>query len=172
MTPETLCLIKWRDGKGRQHKFRLVSKTSSKWREFGRLFGQEEDELEAVEVECRGKSSSCWWKVISKWRENGGTPAYPASWEGLITALEDVEYSEVARQLVRALDLAIPPPKPLPLPAFLPTLSPPPALPLHLLHHQVFTHHPPSLHSLHSPLAYKHNLLHSLTKLATQPLQL
>ena len=158
---KTLTLLKWQDSKGGWLKFQLANKVSAKWRDFGYRFGQE-DELEEVEEECRGKPRRCWCKVMSKWMENGGTPAYPASWEGLITALEDVEYCEVAKELERALDLVILPPQPPSLPAFLPSPSPPPALPLHLLHHQVFTHHPLSLRSLQYPQFYKHKLLPQL----------
>ena len=40
---------------------------------------------------------------MGEWLEEGGTSEYPATWEGLVTALEDVEYETVARELERVL---------------------------------------------------------------------
>ena len=40
-------------------------------------------------------------KVMEHWLAEGGTPDYPATWEGLYELLEDVEYAEVAEELKR-----------------------------------------------------------------------
>ena len=59
--------------------------------------------MEAFKFECVGDSQRCWCKVMGEWLEEGGTSEYPATWEGLVTALEDVEYETVARELERVL---------------------------------------------------------------------
>lgn len=106
----TLTLLKWDSSSGCQHRFRLVNKVSSKWRRFGYRFGREENEIEALEDQCRGKASQCWCKVMGQWLEDGGTDDYPATWRGVVTLLEDVEFYEVARKLEMVLALVTPPP--------------------------------------------------------------
>ena len=120
----TLALLKWMDSKGCQFKFQLVRKVSSKWRNLGRRFGREENELDSIEHDCP-KSEHSWCKVMDDWLNACGTAEYPATWRGLLTALEDIECHSVARELERVLSSVTPPPSPQPLPP-LPT---PPASP-------------------------------------------
>ena len=80
-----------------------MKKVSSRWSDFGLRFELEADLLEAFKFECVGDSQRCWCKVMGEWLEEGGTSEYPATWEGLVTALEDVEYERVARELERVL---------------------------------------------------------------------
>ena len=103
----TLALIKWENKHGHKKKFRLTTKVSSKWRGFGRLFRQEEDELEGWGVQYRDNAQECWCKVVSQWLHDGGTVDYPATWRGFILALEDMELCEVARELETVLRSAI-----------------------------------------------------------------
>ena len=110
----TLTLLKWTDANGHQLNFRLINITSSRWREFGNLFGREENELENVREECFGKANRCWCKVMNQWLKNDGTPEYPATWRGVLTVLVDLEYSEVARELQKVLASVTPPSLPPP----------------------------------------------------------
>ena len=100
----TLTLLKWEDKHGCQKKFRLITKVSSRWPDFGRLFGREEDELEGLRVY---DAKQCWCKVVCQWLDDGGTVEYPATWGGFILALEDVELWEIARELEMVLGSAI-----------------------------------------------------------------
>ena len=132
LTMSTLTLLKWADSKGCEFKFYLFRKVSMRWKFFGRLFGLEENELDSIEEECFMKSESCWFKVMSRWQNEGGTAEYPATWRGLLTALEDIQCHSVARELERVLSSVIlpPPPPPLPpLPTSPPQLSPRPSPP-------------------------------------------
>ena len=130
LTVRTLTLLKWEDKHGCQKRFRLITKVSSRWTDFGRLFGQEEDELEGLGVQYHHKAKQCWCKVVSQWLDNGGTAEYPATWGGFISVLEDVELWEVARELEMVLRSAIvhppaePPAELLPEPSAQPTSEP------------------------------------------------
>ena len=130
LTVRTLTLLKWEDKHGCQKRFRLITKVSSRWTDFGRLFGQEEDELEGLGVQYHYKAKQCWCKVVSQWLDNGGTAEYPATWGGFISVLEDVELWEVARELEVVLRSAIvhtpaePPAELLPEPSAQPTSEP------------------------------------------------
>lgn len=99
----TLILIKWRDSDGRQRKFHLVKKVSHKWRMFGFRFQRGNNEMDALEEECSRKSEQCWIKVMSEWLDEEGTEEYPATWEGILLVLEDVELSTIAKQLRKVL---------------------------------------------------------------------
>ena len=122
----TLTLLRWTDAKGHQLNFRLINVISSRWREFGYLFGREENELENLREECFGKANRCWCKVMNQWLENDGTPEYPPTWRGLLTVLVDLEYSEVARELQRVLASVTQPPPPPPPKMAQPAMTPHP----------------------------------------------
>jgi hypothetical protein len=123
----TLILLKWSDVEGRVHYFRLIDRVSSKWREFGYLFGQNGNQMDAVEDEYRGKVRQCWCAVMKEWLKKGGTAEYPITWRGLLTVLVDLEYIEEARELQEVLALVTPPPPP-PSPQTLPPTFPVEAL--------------------------------------------
>ena len=104
----TLTLLKWKDQHGCMKKFKLITKVSSKWRDFGIRLSHELDQLEAWAEECRGVSSRCWCRVMNYWITENDSPDYPATWSGLFLVLEDVEYSEVAAELKKALASVMP----------------------------------------------------------------
>lgn len=81
--------------------FRLSEKVGSKWREFGRELGMYEDVLTSWEIEKRGDTKACWEKVMSHWLQAGGE--YPITWDGVCTLLENLNCSEVAKELKKAL---------------------------------------------------------------------
>ena len=98
-----LDLIKWRDESGKEQKLRLISRVSSKWESFGYRLDLPQNMLDAWRDECLNNSARCWCKVMHHWLTGGDTPDYPATWDGLYEMLEDVEYSEEARQLREAV---------------------------------------------------------------------
>lgn len=55
--------------------------------------------LTAWREECLGNATRCWLKVMHRWLAGEDASDYPTSWDGLYEMLEDVEYTEVARQL-------------------------------------------------------------------------
>ena len=112
---ESLILLKWEDGNGYQHSFRLISKVCSRWRDIGLLLKWEWSELEGLASQYRGDAKQCWCHVMGEWLESGGTVEYPATWRGLLTLLQDIECSQVAIDLETALASVTPPPPP-PLP--------------------------------------------------------
>lgn len=56
--------------------------------------------------ECLGIAMSCWVKVMDYWMIENPTPEYPLTWDGLCEMLEDVEYTEVAKELREAVEAA------------------------------------------------------------------
>ena len=98
-----LNLIKWRDESGKEQKFRLVSRVSSRWESFGYRLDLPQNMLDAWREECLNNSARCWLKVMHHWLTGGDTPDYPATWDGLYEMLEDVEYFEMAQQLREAV---------------------------------------------------------------------
>lgn len=97
-----LNLIKWKDGSGHVHKFRLINRVSSKWESFGYRLDIPQNMLDGWREQCLGYSARCWMKVMECWLTVGHSQ-YPPSWEGLYEMLEDVEYAEVATELRHAL---------------------------------------------------------------------
>ena len=56
----------------------------------------------------------CLLKVIQHWLDGGGASEYPITWVGLYSLLEDAECAEIAKELRKAVSLAVPPPAPPP----------------------------------------------------------
>ena len=100
-------LIKWKDSSGEVRKFRLVNIVSSKWEAFGYRLGIAHM-LDGWREECLASAQRCWWKVMQYWLSeyqcDTNTPDYPATWEGMYEMLDDVEFSEVAKQLKEAVE--------------------------------------------------------------------
>ena len=76
---------------------------SANWKKFGHILRQEPKLLEAWEAECLKKADQCWCKVMQHWLTEDNAPYHQATWEGLISLLEDADYAEVARKLKIAL---------------------------------------------------------------------
>ena len=98
----SLELIKWTAEHGCQQGFRLVDKVSSKWQTFGRRVKIEHNKLKALEDQYRDPAR-CWLEVMEHWLNGGGNREYPVTWDGLYALLEDVEFSEVAKELKKAV---------------------------------------------------------------------
>ena len=56
----------------------------------------------------------CLLRVIQHWLDGGSESEYPVTWVGLYRLLEDAECAEIAKELRKAVSLAVPPPAPPP----------------------------------------------------------
>lgn len=79
--------------------FRLKDEISSQWEELGTLLDLSLNQMEVWRKECLGKIAPCWKRVIEHWLTIGGTPDYPATWDGLYKLLEDVGCPAIADKL-------------------------------------------------------------------------
>ena len=99
-------LIKWEDEKGLKRELRIYSKIAHKWRQVATQLGFELGEIKSVE-ENHHRNYSHIMAVLRQWLENArnlpNANRYPKSWQGLIVLLIDIELSEVAMELKRAL---------------------------------------------------------------------
>ena len=95
--------IKWRNKQGKEEKFRLNQLVCHKWKEIGRRLKIPESLLIAWEKEHLKVQLECTNTVLCHWLENP-TDYYPKSWDGLQRLLKDVQLSEIAIDLKRALD--------------------------------------------------------------------
>ena len=75
-----------------------------KWKDFGLLLGMTLNDLEALEREHRGKAKDIWNQVMDHWLAGRGGGDYPTSWEGMYALLNDLELSEVADELEKAVN--------------------------------------------------------------------
>ncbi len=80
-----------------------------KWKDFGLRLNMTLNDLEALEREHRGNARDIWNRVMDHWLAGRGGCDYPASWEGLYTLLRDLDLSEVANELEKAVNGHCPP---------------------------------------------------------------
>ena len=80
-----------------------MNRISTKWLNIGYLLGKGPNQLEELEDQYRGKASRCWCALMDDWLSDGGTSDYPATWEGLVSILEDIQCGQVAKELKIAL---------------------------------------------------------------------
>ena len=98
-----LTIFKWKNKDGEVKKFRLKSRVVHKWRDIGDIVTS----YEQLEVWDKDKDSNgCCSAVLNHWL-NHPPSQYPATWEGLIELLDDIELSNVAIELKVALENAI-----------------------------------------------------------------
>ena len=74
-----------------------------KWKDFGLRLNMTLNDLEALDLEHRGNAKAIWNKVMDHWLAGRGDCDYPVSWEGLYILLGDLDFSEVANQLEKAV---------------------------------------------------------------------
>ena len=84
-----------------------MKKVSANWNGFGVLLGLDCNELDELRLDYPGQTAACWNKVMDHWRK--GNSAYPPTWDGLYSLLDDMEYSEYAIELKKAVSRAIEP---------------------------------------------------------------
>ena len=104
-TLKNLQLIRWRDKNRELKKFYLKHSICIEWEKIGDLVDIPSGLLEAWGIKYREDPLKCIKPVLSHWLSNP-TEDYPATWEGLYQLLEDIEYSEIAKQLRQCLDNA------------------------------------------------------------------
>ena len=98
-----------------------MKNVSASWYDFGLLLGIGLNELEGWKSQHRGNANKCWNKVsnlflcvnllitnfgiqvIDDWLTRGGSHDYPATWEGLYSLLNDLEFGSVAVKLKKAV---------------------------------------------------------------------
>ena len=99
----TLRLIKYTNSSGELCKFRLTDKVCAKWRKFGLMLNITSNILHGIDSQMRGHSDECFARVMQLWLD-GDSRVYPPTWEGMYQLLEDINLSQVARDLKIAVD--------------------------------------------------------------------
>lgn len=101
---EVLTLITWRDGHGKDQRLEILKTVSARWRDVGVLLGQKLSELDGYQRMENNDIGGCCTRVFSHWiDDNGHSPKYPLSWEGLERLLRDIEHGGAADNLKNAL---------------------------------------------------------------------
>jgi hypothetical protein len=102
-TPADITVIRWKNERGKEEKFRLKSSIMHKWRDVGILVVPRQ----LLEVWAKEKNTKeCCKAVLSYWL-NHPPRNYPATWEGLYELLDDSELRQVAIELKQAVENAI-----------------------------------------------------------------
>ena len=104
-TPKNLFLIEWRNEKGETERLRIKQKICNRWKYIGDLLEIPEAVLESWNTKHKEDSLKCIDSVMSHWLQHP-TDDYPVSWEGLKKLLQDVELSEVAKD-IEDIELAL-----------------------------------------------------------------
>ena len=76
---------------------------SSKWRDVGDLLEIDSCRLDCIHAHRMGDVRLCCRDILLDWLQMEDN-SYPASWEGLLVLLEDLELNNVAKKLNEALD--------------------------------------------------------------------
>ena len=76
---------------------------SSRWRDVGDLLGVASSRLEGIHTQHMGEVKQCCRSVLLDWLEME-EKSYPASWEGLLVLLKDMQLNNLAKKLNEALD--------------------------------------------------------------------
>ena len=100
---KTLTLLKWKNEQGYVETFRLANRVCSKWQHFGTMLEQESNQLNSWAQKHSNDCLKIWKEVMDHWLAVEGTHDYPATWEGLYTLLEDLEFFKVAADLKSAI---------------------------------------------------------------------
>ena len=96
-----LTCLRWTD-KGQVQIIKIREKISPRWEEAGDLLGLTVERLKGIDMHRRGDVGMCCRDVLVDWlHENQGD--YPATWEGVVQVLEDMDLSAAALQLKKAL---------------------------------------------------------------------
>ena len=97
---KNLTAFKWKTKDGKVKKFRLKSHIVHKWRDLGDIVTS----YEQLEVWAKEKDTNgCCSAVLNHWLSHPPSD-YPATWDGLLELLDDIELSNVAAELKTALE--------------------------------------------------------------------
>lgn len=100
-TNRDLTLIKYRDG-GEIKRLKLVDNILNKWDEVGRYLGIQEPKLQAWRTQTGNDPKRCCDNVVANWLQNP-PDEYPLTWRGLIDLLEDADFTQLVKDLKKAL---------------------------------------------------------------------
>ena len=98
-----LTLLKWTDSGGKNHSLRLRDEMSSRWHEVGDLLGVATSRQDGIHTQRMGDVRLCCRDIFLDWLQME-EKSYPASWEGLLVLLEDLQLNNLAKKLNEALD--------------------------------------------------------------------
>ena len=99
-----LLLLKWKDVDGLEHTFSLIDKVGAEWQKIGVMLGITTNKLIGWDRQHRGDVTLCWGELVGHWKKSGGTNNYPHTWDGLYKLLRDIQYSQVAEDMKKAVD--------------------------------------------------------------------
>ena len=101
-TFHTLTIIKWKNDKGKNERFGVISSVSHKWHKIGTLLGIEPGPLETIFLRNLKDPEQCCNELFKKWLE-GSSAYYPITWNGLVELLEGAGLPLVSENLKIAL---------------------------------------------------------------------
>ena len=99
----SLELIKWKSEKGQVKHLRIKESICNEWRVIGHLLGIPHYLLDAWGTTHGQNPLICIDYVLSHWIEEKSNKQYSVSWKGLYELLIDIQCSEIAYELQRAL---------------------------------------------------------------------
>ena len=97
-TLKQLQVLRWSEG-GKRRETRVMKTVASRWRDVGIAFGLDGSDLSSIESTCLKDARHCTEHVMTTWLEKGDGH----TWERLLDALEDAEFSNLATELRNAL---------------------------------------------------------------------
>ncbi len=101
-TLKALTLLKWTDKDGQNHTLGIRDELSSHWHDIGQLLDISMNILDGFSLQRSGDVRQCCRDVLYDWIQNGSSH-YPATWEGLLKLLQDMQLSSLASSLELAL---------------------------------------------------------------------
>ncbi len=97
-TLKALILLKWTDQDGQIHSLRLRNGLKPYWCDMGLLLGISMSGLDGLLVNRSRDVRQCCQDVLYDWIQNGSSD-YPATWDGLINLLHNMDLSSLASSL-------------------------------------------------------------------------
>ena len=97
-----LMVLRWNDKEGRQHRISITGAMKSKWQSLCDIMEIPNATVEYLVRNCRRDEEKCCRAILTYWLENG-SPAYSATWEGLLALLEDLQLSSLFSKLDEAI---------------------------------------------------------------------
>ena len=101
LTISNLTCLRWTD-KGQTRILKVREKISPRWEEAGDLLGLTSECLKGIDIHRRGDVGMSCRDVLVYWLHEN-LSGYPATWEGVVQLLEDMDLSAAAQQLKNAL---------------------------------------------------------------------
>ncbi len=97
-----LILLRWTDKDGRSETLRLRDAMIHKWRDAGLFLDLSAPELDGILTYRQGDVRQCLQDVFQEWISRGSSD-YPATWDGLLKLLRDLDLNSCAESLKAAL---------------------------------------------------------------------